>query len=159
MYLPMGGREFQTFNVWPIFFFVAIWHDIEPKLLYWGFLNSIFYVIEVISLFLFLILLLFIIIIYFVIYLILKIIGRKIYHTSILQKLPSNILKIIEILSCTFYIVVLISVNLVGYAIGIGGVSSLYTRMNNKDGINTLIATVYFLSIGVCIMKWIQNKL
>ena len=47
MYIPLGGRKMAWLNVWPIFLFVAVWHDIEPKLLLWGALNSIFYVIEV----------------------------------------------------------------------------------------------------------------
>lgn len=49
IYVPLGGKSNQIWNVWPIFFFVSIWHDIEPKLLAWGGLNCIFYVIEVFS--------------------------------------------------------------------------------------------------------------
>ena len=47
MYIPMGGRKFRVLSVWGIFLFVAIWHDIEPKLVAWGLLNAIFYLIEV----------------------------------------------------------------------------------------------------------------
>jgi protein-cysteine N-palmitoyltransferase HHAT len=47
MYVPLGGKTTQIWNVWPIFLFVAIWHDIEPKLLAWGGLNSLFYILEV----------------------------------------------------------------------------------------------------------------
>jgi hypothetical protein len=32
----LGGSAYRLWNVWPIFTFVAIWHDIELKLLYWG---------------------------------------------------------------------------------------------------------------------------
>ena len=84
-------------------------------------------------------------------------IGRKVYYSSILQQLPVNILKVIEILSCTFYIIILISVNLIGYAIGVGGITSLYIQMKSESGIITLLSTIYFLSVGVCIMKYIQK--
>jgi protein-cysteine N-palmitoyltransferase HHAT len=47
LYVPLGGRDKAWLSVWPIFLFVAVWHDIEPKLLLWGALNAGFYVIEV----------------------------------------------------------------------------------------------------------------
>ena len=47
MYIPLGGRHARGFNVWPIFLFVAIWHDIEAKLMIWGVLNATFYILEV----------------------------------------------------------------------------------------------------------------
>jgi D-alanyl-lipoteichoic acid acyltransferase DltB (MBOAT superfamily) len=36
MYIPMGGAAWRLLNVWPIFTFVAIWHDLEFKLLGWA---------------------------------------------------------------------------------------------------------------------------
>ena len=30
-----------------VFFFVAMWHDAEMKLLLWGLLNSVFFLVEV----------------------------------------------------------------------------------------------------------------
>lgn len=47
MYVPMGGRSYRVISVWFIFLFVAVWHDIEPKLLVWGLMNAAFYLIEV----------------------------------------------------------------------------------------------------------------
>ncbi|CAM9248218.1 unnamed protein product, partial [Ectocarpus fasciculatus] len=47
MYVPMGGRKFRLVSVWFIFVFVAVWHDVEPKLLAWGVLNAVFYLVEV----------------------------------------------------------------------------------------------------------------
>ena len=32
MYLPMGGKAHKIWSVWVIFLFVAIWHDLEFKL-------------------------------------------------------------------------------------------------------------------------------
>ncbi|KAH9589403.1 Membrane bound O-acyl transferase [Trypanosoma melophagium] len=36
MYIPMGGNKKKHLNIFPIFFFIAIWHDIQPQLLYWA---------------------------------------------------------------------------------------------------------------------------
>ena len=49
MYIPLGGAQAQLWTVWLIFFFVALWHDIELKLFVWGLLNSVFYVIEILG--------------------------------------------------------------------------------------------------------------
>jgi hypothetical protein len=36
MYIPLGGSAWRALNIWPIFLFVALWHDLEPRLLHWG---------------------------------------------------------------------------------------------------------------------------
>ena len=29
LYVPLGGNRRRTLNIWPIFLFVALWHDLE----------------------------------------------------------------------------------------------------------------------------------
>lgn len=29
LYVPLGGNRCRTLNIWPIFLFVALWHDLE----------------------------------------------------------------------------------------------------------------------------------
>lgn len=41
MYIPMGGSNWKMLNVWPIFTFVALWHDLEWKLLGWGWVMAL----------------------------------------------------------------------------------------------------------------------
>lgn len=36
MYIPMGGSKYKLFSIVPIFVFIAIWHDIELRLLHWA---------------------------------------------------------------------------------------------------------------------------
>ncbi len=31
MYVPLGGARRRALVVWPIFFFVALWHDLEVR--------------------------------------------------------------------------------------------------------------------------------
>lgn len=38
MYVPLGGRQRRVLAIWPIFFFVALWHDLEWRLLSWAWL-------------------------------------------------------------------------------------------------------------------------
>jgi D-alanyl-lipoteichoic acid acyltransferase DltB (MBOAT superfamily) len=49
MYVPLGGRKYALFNVWPIFTFVALWHDLSMKLFAWGWLICLFLLPEVLA--------------------------------------------------------------------------------------------------------------
>lgn len=42
MYIPLGGQKWRLCNVWPIFTFVALWHDLEWHLLRWAWLMALF---------------------------------------------------------------------------------------------------------------------
>jgi D-alanyl-lipoteichoic acid acyltransferase DltB (MBOAT superfamily) len=42
LYIPLGGSARYAYNIWPIFTFVAVWHDIELRLLVWGWLIALF---------------------------------------------------------------------------------------------------------------------
>jgi protein-cysteine N-palmitoyltransferase HHAT len=46
MYIPLGGRSAGAAAVFPVFVFVALWHDAVPALLAWGLLNGAFIVVE-----------------------------------------------------------------------------------------------------------------
>ena len=35
LYIPLGGGRRRAAIIWPIFFFVAVWHDLEVSLLTW----------------------------------------------------------------------------------------------------------------------------
>lgn len=48
MYIPVGGSKYQMLMIWPIFFFVAIWHDIEWKLIGWASLMCLAFLPELI---------------------------------------------------------------------------------------------------------------
>nr|GLL19791.1 putative membrane-bound O-acyltransferase C24H6.01c isoform X2 [Ipomoea trifida] len=48
MYIPLGGSGRKLLNVWVVFTFVAIWHDLEWKLLTWAWLTCIFFIPEMI---------------------------------------------------------------------------------------------------------------
>jgi hypothetical protein len=76
----------------------------------------------------------------------------------LLGGLPPIIRQAIEVFCSAFYILVLIAINLLGYAIGVGGVSSILTKMLSQEGILTLISTFCFLLAGVCLMDFIKQK-
>lgn len=49
IYIPLGGSRYFGFSMWVVFTFVAIWHDIEFKLLAWGWLICLFLVPEIVG--------------------------------------------------------------------------------------------------------------
>lgn len=49
LYVPLGGSAWAAWNVWPIFSFVAVWHDIELRLLLWGWLICLFILPEILA--------------------------------------------------------------------------------------------------------------
>lgn len=36
LYIPLGGGRYKVFNIWVVFGFVALWHDLSINLLVWG---------------------------------------------------------------------------------------------------------------------------
>jgi D-alanyl-lipoteichoic acid acyltransferase DltB (MBOAT superfamily) len=49
VYVPLGGAKTAMYNIWIVFTFVAIWHDIQLRLLAWGWLISLFILPEIIA--------------------------------------------------------------------------------------------------------------
>ena len=48
MYIPLGGQKYRMYNTFAVFTFVAVWHDIELRLLIWGWLIALFILPEII---------------------------------------------------------------------------------------------------------------
>lgn len=49
MYIPLGGSKNKLFSVFPIFVFIAVWHDIELHLLWWALIMCICFIPEVLA--------------------------------------------------------------------------------------------------------------
>lgn len=48
LYIPLGGNKWKVLNIWVVFGFVALWHDLSFNLLAWGWGMCIFIMPEVI---------------------------------------------------------------------------------------------------------------
>ena len=49
LFVPLGGSRYKVYNIWVVFGFVAIWHDLRLHLLIWGWGMCIFIVPEVLA--------------------------------------------------------------------------------------------------------------
>ena len=73
-----------------------------------------------------------------------------------MTSLPSNIIRLVCVLSGATYILVLIAVNLTGYAIGTGGVGLVLTKLLTWDGVIVLLLTYYLLAMAVSFMSFLE---
>jgi D-alanyl-lipoteichoic acid acyltransferase DltB (MBOAT superfamily) len=134
MYKPLGGRASRLWSVWLIFVFVSLWHDCEAKLLAWGLLNSLFFVIEALA-------------------------RHAAQSAIITRSVPSSLLKFVCVAGSATYIMVLIGVNLVGYtgAAGQKELSSLVDKIYSWDGLYVISVCYYFLFIAVLLMTALKE--
>lgn len=132
LYKPLGGKGSQLYSVWVIFLFVALWHDIEYKLIAWGMLNALFYVVEVC-------------------------IKRLVVYSG-LHALPAPIYELLCAMGGSVYILVLIGVNLVGYAVGVGGVSTIFGKLLSHEGMKMILGCFYFLVVAVLLMQLLKRR-
>lgn len=132
LYKPLGGRQTQLFSVWLIFVFVALWHDFEWKLFVWGGANAFFYAIEVS-------------------------VKRAVQQSRVLDRLPAPAAALVCAMSGAVYIMVLVCVNLVGYGVGVGGVTTILAKITSPEGMQTGAVCFYFLTIAVLLMQLLER--
>ncbi|OAY70289.1 putative membrane-bound O-acyltransferase C24H6.01c, partial [Ananas comosus] len=132
MYIPLGGSQRKLLNVWVIFTFVAIWHDLEWKLLSWAWLTCLFFVPE----------------------LLVKSAADAFQARSAFGAFIHRELGAIAgavTISC------LMVANLVGYVVGPSGVKSLISRMLQKDAYPVLVYIFISFYVGVKLMFHIRD--
>ena len=81
----------------------------------------------------------------------------KRYGGEILSTFPSLIVEIVISLSGSLYLLILICVNLLGYAVGVGGIMSIISKCFSLRGLVVIIVYYYFLSVGVSLMRKLRQ--
>lgn len=90
--------------------------------------------------------------------------AKVIFHSEFIRSsgIPNGFLNIVSIISCSTYICVLIGVNMIGYAIGLSGASDTVEAMSSDEDMKEIVVVVlgayYFLSVGVCIMRFLVRN-
>lgn len=100
LYIPLGGSRWAFLNIWPVFAFVAIWHDINPALLSWAILVPLAIIPELVC--------------------------TGWLMPSLTKLLPNAFfLRHVAALGATLNIAMLMTANLVGFAVGVDGTKQL----------------------------------
>ncbi|KAK7204414.1 MBOAT, membrane-bound O-acyltransferase family-domain-containing protein [Myxozyma melibiosi] len=125
LYIPLGGSNHAIRNMLAVFTFVAFWHDIQLRLLAWGWLITLFVVPEVAAKLLF---------------------PAKKWASSPLYRHMCA-------LGAVANIYMMMIANLVGFAIGLDGVRDMiYDIFSTWSGIPYFIAISGVLFVGVQVM-------
>ncbi|KAK1301266.1 hypothetical protein QJS10_CPB12g00973 [Acorus calamus] len=132
LYIPLGGSKRKLLNVWVVFTFVAIWHDLEWKLLSWAWLTCLFFMPEMIV---------------------------KSAATAYQAKnaLGELVLRELSAVAGAITITCLMVANLVGYVIGPSGINWLISRLLHKDGLPVLGGIFTSFYVGTKLMFHIRD--
>ncbi|KAJ3302254.1 glycerol transporter, partial [Blyttiomyces sp. JEL0837] len=117
IYIPLGGSKAYLFNTVVVFTFVAVWHDLDLNLLAWGWLVALFMIPEMLALKLFPE----------------KSWGRWPYYRHLCG------------VGAVGNILLMISVNTVGFAGGLDGVKDMIPAIFSQKGAIFLIGTFMYL--------------
>ncbi|CAO3616368.1 unnamed protein product [Cunninghamella echinulata] len=131
VYIPLGGAKYFMYNMWIVFTFVALWHDIELKLLAWGWLICLFLLPEIIGSQLFSY----------------KKFGQKPYYRFVCG------------IGAIGNILMMMIANLVGFCLGLDGMKEMLKEIfGTVEGLIYLISVVTSLFIAVQVMFEIRES-
>lgn len=135
IFIPLGGSKKNKFlNIFLVFLFVALWHDLDWRLLHWALIISLMFVPEMVS--------------------------TQIYRHSKFFKS----LRITHPLTCrniatfaaSLNILLLVVANLVGYVFGLEGLHVLSGVLAQKFSIVEFIIIAVTLFFGANIMRFLD---
>ncbi|XP_034689606.1 putative membrane-bound O-acyltransferase C24H6.01c isoform X2 [Vitis riparia] len=132
MYIPLGGSQRKLLNIWVIFTFVAVWHDLEWKLLSWAWLTCLFFVPEMI----------------------LKSLANAFQAESAFGEF---IFRELSAVAGAVTITCLMVANLVGYVIGPSGINWFISRFLQKEGLPILGGMFVTFYVGTKLMFHIDD--
>ncbi|KAI8991875.1 MBOAT, membrane-bound O-acyltransferase family-domain-containing protein [Mycotypha africana] len=131
IYVPLGGSKNLIWNSWIVFTFVAIWHDIELKLLAWGWLICLFLVPEIVGS---------------------KVFTYKKFGHTWYYRFVCGLCGALNVL-------LMMTANLVGFCLGLDGIKYMWLEIiGSLDGLIFLFLTIACLYIAVQVMFEIRQS-
>ncbi|RCI06031.1 glycerol transporter [Rhizopus stolonifer] len=131
IYIPLGGTKYMAYNMWLVFTFVALWHDIELKLLAWGWLISLFLLPEIIAS---------------------KIFSERKYGDKPYYRFVCG-------LGAVGNILMMMTANLVGFSVGLDGVKEMLVQIfGTAEGLSYLLSASFCIFVAVQVMFEIRES-
>ncbi|KAL6234704.1 hypothetical protein BDW75DRAFT_211519 [Aspergillus navahoensis] len=129
---PLYAKARQIFNFLVVFTFIALWHDINLRLLMWGWLITLFVLPEVI--------------------------GTLLFPPSRWRSRP-NTYRIICGIGAVGNVLMMMIANLVGFALGLDGIKGLLSELlGSYSGLVYLVSACCALFVGVQVMFEIREE-
>ncbi|KAL9429768.1 hypothetical protein AB3S75_031569 [Citrus x aurantiifolia] len=132
MYIPLGGSQKKLYNIWAIFTFVAVWHDLEWKLLSWAWLTCLFFIPEMVV----------------------KSAADSFQAES---AFGGFLVRELRAFAGSITITCLMIANLVGYVIGPSGVNWLMSQFLTREGLPVLGGMFLTFYVGTKLMFQISD--
>ena len=133
IFIPLGGSKFKVVNIWIVFGFVALWHDLTLNLLAWGWGMCIFIMPEVMA---------------------------KAYFAS--PKRAEFRKTLYYSWMCAIaggvYICLMIIANLVGFSFGLSGLKIAIEGLMNLDGLFLMAKVLLSLTFAAHFMLMLREK-
>lgn len=129
LYVPLGGNKTTPYNLFPVFAFVALWHDVNWQLAAWGCLIPLFILPEIIA--------------------------RTLSKRLALQKWRNY--RQLAAIGASLNIFLMMLANLVGFSVGIEGAKLMLKQMLGKGGIVFLLSTLLVFYSAAQIMFEIRE--
>ncbi|KAL4921535.1 MBOAT, membrane-bound O-acyltransferase family-domain-containing protein [Aspergillus aurantiobrunneus] len=129
---PFSAKARQIFNFFVVFTFIALWHDINLRLLMWGWLITLFVLPEVI--------------------------GTLLFPPSRWRSRP-NTYRVICGIGAVGNVLMMMVANLVGFALGLDGIKGLLSELlGSYAGLVYLVSACCALFVGVQVMFEIREE-
>ncbi|KAH7292570.1 hypothetical protein KP509_29G075200 [Ceratopteris richardii] len=132
LYIPLGGHHWRLLNIWVIFTFVAVWHDLEWRLLSWAWVTCLIMVPE----------------------LVVKFLTRK---TSLRKLQESTFYGELCAIGGAISITGLMIANLIGFVVGPDRMHWLLQTLANTNNITTSLGVLLSFYIGTKLMFHIEE--
>ncbi|KAI8904427.1 glycerol uptake protein 1 [Gorgonomyces haynaldii] len=132
LYVPLGGAKYYALNIFPVFTFVALWHDIELRLLAWGWLIPLFILPELLV--------------------------TKFFCTKSMRHFFGDWHIHLCAFGAVLNIFMMMTANLVGFAVGLDGMQEMLQQLLQKDGLLFLLQISIGLFGGAHAMFWERAK-
>ena len=133
IFIPLGGTKYKIFNIWIVFGFVALWHDLSMNLLAWGWGMCLFIMPEVLAK---------------------GFINQKRF-AEFRKTLSYNWL----CAGCGgFYIILMVIANLVGFSFGLSGLWVLIEELLSVEGLWMMFKIWTVLTVGTHLLFMLRRE-
>lgn len=132
IYIPLGGSKKKIFNVWVVFSFVALWHDLKLNLLIWGWFICIFMIPEIIV--------------------------KNYFNSEKMRYLHEKFsFRMLQYIFCAVYILLMITANLIGFGMGSKGLLMILRHLYEKTSLFYFIKILFFFVPLSAMMFYIRE--
>lgn len=121
LFVPLGGSKYKIFNIWVVFGFVALWHDLTLNLLAWGWGMCIFIMPEVM-------------------------VKSYFLRSSMANFRKTLMFSWLSAFAGGVYICLMVIANLVGFSFGLSGLWVTLSGLQNFDGLILMIKCLFILT-------------